>query len=358
MKIKNLRIKIDGLDRRIVSLLNERADLILEIGKLKKKLKLGAFAPDREQEVYYNVLKNNKGPLTKAALKAIYREIMSSCISLEENIAIAYLGPKATFTHLASIKKFGWGVEYVPCKSITDVFLEVEKDRCSYGVVPVENSFEGVITHTLDMFVDSDLKVCSEIVLEVSHNLLANCAMDKIKRIYSKAEVFSQCRLWLEDNLPKIDLIEVSSTAKAAEIVSKEKVAACIASSIAAKEYGLRILAKAIEDSPHNMTRFLVIGKIESMSTKRDKTSIMFSIKDRIGALHDMLVPFKKYRINLTKIESRPSKKRPWDYYFFVDLLGHVKNVQVKKALDELEENCKFLKVLGSYPKDVDYNGG
>ncbi len=200
------------------------------------------------------------------------------------------------------------------------------------------------------MFIDSDLKICNQIILDVSHNLLANCPRNKIKRVYSNPQVFGQCRLWLERNLPGVENIEVSSTTRAAQIAAKEKNSACIASLLAAKVYKLNILTRDIEDSPHNITRFMVIGKADVPATGNDRTSIMFSIKDKVGALVDMLTPFKKYNINLTKIESRPSKKRAWDYYFYIDLQGHISSMPVKKALDELERKCKFLKILGSYP--------
>ncbi len=350
MEIKKIRGTIDVLDKKIVKLLNKRAQKILEIGRLKNKMKKSIYVPAREKEIFSKIALNNCGPIKNRSLEAIYREIMSASLSLEKPLLIAYLGPKATFSHLASLKKFGASVGYLACNSIADVFSEVEKDNADYGVVPIENSIEGAISHTLDMLVDSDLKICSQITLDVSHNLLARGAKKDIKYIYSNPQVFGQCRLWLESNLPKTDLVEVSSTTRAAQIAAKEKNSACIASILAAKEYKLKIIAKDIEDSPHNITRFLVIGKSESDPTGNDKTSVVFSIKDRVGALHDMLVPFKKYKINLTKIESRPSKKKAWDYFFFVDLIGHAQDGKIKKALAELEEKCKFLKVLGSYP--------
>jgi chorismate mutase/prephenate dehydratase len=275
---------------------------------------------------------------------------MSSNIQTQQELRIAYLGPAATFSHQAAIKKFASSTKYIPCESIKDVFLEVERETANFGVVPIENSIEGAINYTLDMFVDSDLKICSQILLNISHNLLSKFPKESINKIYSNPQVFGQCRSWLENNLSKAELIDVTSTTKAAQIASKEKGSASIGSLLAAKEYGLKIIAKAIEDNPHNITRFLVIGKTSAAPTKNDKTSIMFSIKDSIGALHDMLVPFKKYKINLTKIESRPSKKKTWDYYFFVDLKGHINDPKINKALKELEDKCKFLKVLGSYP--------
>ncbi len=350
MPLKKIRKNIDAIDQEIVTLLNRRADRILEIGRLKAKTNQSVYAPAREREVLRRIAQANRGPLDNNALKAIYREIMSASLSLEKPVVIAFMGPQASFSHLAAMKKFGASVNYLACGSIGDVFLEVEKDSADYGVIPIENSIEGAVSHTLDMLVDSDLKICAQLLCDISHNLLANAPMDKIRRVYSHPQVFGQCRLWLETHVPKVDLVEVSSTTRAAQIASKEKNAACIASLLAAKEYGLGIVARDVEDSPHNITRFLVIGKYEADPTGHDKTSIMFSIKDRVGALHDMLLPFRKYKINMTKIESRPSKRRAWDYFFFVDFIGHVKTPKIKKALEELEEKCKFLKVLGSYP--------
>ena len=331
-------------------MLNQRARLSLQIGRLKAKSKKSVYSPDREKVVYERIEKQNKGPISDETLKAVYREIMSGSLALEKPLKITYMGPPASFSNIAALKKFGSSVKYVPVNSITEVFAEVEHERADYGVVPIENSIEGAVNYTLDMFMESDLKICSEISLEISHNLLAKCKMNRIKKVYSNPQVFGQCRMWLESNLPRGELIEVSSTTKAAEIAVKEKYSAAIASLLAAECYGLNVAARSIEDSAHNVTRFLVIGKVESNPTGKDKTSIMFSLKDRIGALHDMLVPFKKYKINMTKIESRPSKKKPWEYYFFIDMIGHYQDKSVKKALGELRNVCTHVKVLGSYP--------
>lgn len=322
----------------------------LQIGRLKAKSNKSAYSPDREKVVYERIERQNKGPIADETLKAVYREIMSGSLALEKSLKIAYMGPPASFSNIAALKKFGSSVRYVPVNSITEVFAEVEHDRADYGVVPIENSIEGAVNYTLDMFMESDLKICSEISLEISHNLLAKCRMDRIKKVYSNPQVFGQCRMWLESNLPRVELIEVSSTTKAAEIAVKEKYSAAIASLLAAECYGLEIVARSIEDSARNVTRFLVIGKIESNPTGKDKTSIMFSLKDRIGALHDMLAPFKKHKINMTKIESRPSKKKPWEYYFFIDMIGHYQDKNVKKAMGELRNVCAHVKILGSYP--------
>lgn len=351
MNLKNLRKAIDSIDGRILKLLNKRAKVILEVAKIKGRTKSSIYVPDREKNVYENLVSKNKGPLSNDSLKAIFREVMSSALQLEQPLKIAYLGPEFTFTHIAGLKKFGSSVNYASCPTITDVYAEVEKGRCDYGVVPIENSIEGAVNHTLDMFIDSDLKICSEVYLEISHNLLSSQSdRAKIKRIYSNPQVFGQCRIWLESNLPKVQLIEVSSTARAAEIASSQKACACIASELAAKKYKLKTLYKSIEDSLHNVTRFLVIGKADIRPTGEDKTSLMFSVKDKAGALHDMLTPFKKNGINLTKIESRPSKVRPWEYYFFVDLEGHSQEAKVQRAMAELKKVCSYMKILGSYP--------
>jgi len=350
MNLKTLRKKVDSIDKKIIQLLNSRANTAKTIAKTKLKAGKSIYSPDRELEVLKRINVLNKGPLASVGLQSIYREIMSSSLSMCKPLRVAYLGPEASFSNLAALKRFGSQLKYVPCASITDVFEGVERGNADYGVVPIENSIEGAVSYTLDMFVDSDLKICSQIILDIAHNLLANCAKDKIKRVYSNPQVFGQCRIWLQENLPGVEKIEVSSTTRAAQIAAKEKNSACIASLLAGKVYKLRARACGIEDSPHNITRFLVIGKTDVAATKYDKTSILFSIKDRVGALHDMLLPFKKYQINLTKIESRPSKKKAWDYYFYLDLEGHRDSPKVKKALSELETKCKFLKILGSYP--------
>lgn len=350
MNLKALRKQIDRIDSAILKLLNERTRIALKIKKIKIKRGLEPYTPDRERTLLSRLINQNKGIIKKESILAIFREIMSAALAVEKPLRIAYLGPPATFTHLAALKKFGVSVEYIPQNNISDIFSEIEKSLCDYGVVPIENSIEGAVNHTLDMFVDSDLKICSEVLLTISHNLLSNNPLSKIKRVYSNPQVFGQCRRWLKDNLSGAEFVEVSSTTKAAELASKEKYAASIASIIASEAYGLKVVAERIEDYADNVTRFLVIGNTIANPTGNDKTSIMFSIRDRVGALYDMLAPFKKNRINLTKIESRPSKRKAWEYYFFIDFIGHISDGNVKKALDELTKNCTLLKILGSYP--------
>lgn len=303
-----------------------------------------------EVEIYDRLSKKNKeGLLPDNVLKAIYREIMSVSLSCED-VKIAYLGPDATFTHQAALEKFGASCEFISKKSISEVFDEVESGKANHGVVPIENSSEGIVTHTLDMFIDSELKICSEIILKISQNLLSNTHFEDIKRVYYHPQSFAQARVWLENNLPDVEYIEVSSTAEAARRAAQENLSAAIASELAANIYNLNIVIKGIEAGKENYTRFLVIGREISAPTGNDKTSILFSIKDRVGALHDMLIPFAKHRINLTKIESRPSRKQAWEYIFFIDLQGHAKDENVQKALSELGGQCLHLKLLGSYP--------
>ena len=355
MSLGKIRKKIDSIDKKILDALNERAQASREIGKLKEKEGQGVYAPHREKEILSRLKKLNRGPLTHEAIDAIYREVMSFSISLEKKVKIAYLGPPVTYTHQAAQKKFGSSVEYAPCASISDVFADVERERCDYGVVPVENSTEGAVNHTLDMFIESELKIYAEVFLPIHHYLMSNGASVKqLVQVYSNPQVFGQCRLWLESHLRNAELVGATSTAEAAQIAANdnnEAGLACIASKIASEMYGLKILASSIEDNPNNTTRFLVISRHEAKPTRSDKTSILFEIKDKAGALHDILTPFKKSRINLTKIESRPSKKKVWSYYFFVDFEGHHEEARVQKALATLRVHCTFLKVLGSYPK-------
>ncbi|MFH0947386.1 MAG: prephenate dehydratase [Elusimicrobiota bacterium] len=351
MMIKKIRSKIDEVDEGILKLLNERVKLAIEIGKIKSKKKEDIFVPVREKEIVANLKKLNKGPITDEDLSDIFREILNISRSIQKKLKISYFGPAATFTHLAAIKIFGRNVEYIPGESIKDVFAEVERGLADYGVVPIENSTEGVVNHTLDMFVDSDLKITSEIFLEILHCLLSGeTLIQKIKKVYSHPQAIAQTRNWIEKNLKDAKIIEVASTSEAARIAKKEKGSAAISSVVASEIYGLNILAENIEDYKNNFTRFLVIGKKSPAASSSDKTSIMFSVKDRVGVLHDTLVPFKKYGLNLTKIESRPTRKKAWEYIFFVDFIGHIDSKNVKKALAELEKSCSLLKVLGSYP--------
>ncbi|MGA1842998.1 MAG: prephenate dehydratase [bacterium] len=351
MDLEELRKRIDAIDQGILRLLNDRAEVVKEVARVKRETNKEYHDPTREEEILQRLQRQNPGNFPSMAIRPVFREIISACLSLEAPIRIAYLGPEATFTHMAVMKKFGSSAGLIPAKSVEAVFSEVERGRATYGVVPVENSSEGVVSHTLDMFVSSDLKICAEVMLEVHHNLLSRgTGLDEIEKVYSHPQAVAQSRAWLRDNLPNRQVIEVSSTARAAEMACQDATAAAIASELAANIYDLNIVRSRIEDMVHNYTRFLVIGKKPSTRTGRDKTSVIFSIKDRVGALYHMLKPFAKKGINLTKIESRPTKKQPWEYIFFVDLVGHEDDEKVRGALADLKDQCIFLKVLGSYP--------
>ena len=350
MNIPEHRKAIDQLDAKIVKLLNERTQHVLEIGAIKFKAGEEIYAPHRELAVLQRVCRLNKGPITNDAIRAIYREVMSSALSLQKTMRIAYLGPEATFTHQAAIRRFGSSLRYGPQKTITDVFAEVSKNRADYGVVPIENSTEGVVTHTLDMFVDSDLKIVSQIVLRVQHCLLTNARKAQIKKLFAHPQALAQCRAWVQNNLPRAEIIETSSNARSAELASTEDDTAAIAGLLAAEKYGLRVVEYDIQDNAANATRFLVLGRQCSPPTGRDRTSLMISLVDKVGALHRALAAFRRHRLNMTKIESRPSKRKAWEYFFFIDCDGHVSDHRVAKAIAELEQQCSFVKVLGSYP--------
>ncbi len=351
--LKALRTEIDRIDDEILRLLNQRSTHVIEIGKLKRQTDADAnlHTPAREAEIFARLTATNPGPFPNEGIRAVYREIMSASLSLEAPQKVAYLGPRATFTHLASRQKFGDSAQYVPMNTIKDVFSEVERGRANFGVVPIENSTEGVVSHTLDLFVDSPLVIYGEVLLEVSHHLLSKSGEKaQIKKVYSHPHAIAQCRNWLENNLPNVPVSEVPSTARAAEICADDPSGAAIASELAAQLYGLKVVQSRIEDNINNFTRFVVLSKTAPQKTGKDKTSLMISVKDRSGALYDLLRPFASAGINMTKIESRPSRRKAWEYIFFVDVEGHVEEDRVKKALDEERSRCLFMKVLGSYP--------
>jgi chorismate mutase/prephenate dehydratase len=292
----------------------------------------------------------NEGPLPDKCLRAVYRELMSASLALEKSLVISYLGPEDTFSHLAAQSKFGQSVEYAGRDTIEEVFKDVAGRMCDYGVVPVETSSGGAVTDTMDLFMHYDTKICAEVYLAINHCLAAKGSLGEIRRVYSKPQALAQCKRWLATNLPQAELIGATSTAKACAIAAEEAGSAAVASAAAAAGQGLSVLAEGIQDRHPNVTRFFVLSDHIAKPTGRDKTSIMFSIKDKVGALHDMLMPTKRHGINMTRIESRPSRTRAWDYYFFVDLVGHCEDEPVKEALEELDDQCRMLVVLGSYP--------
>lgn len=350
MHILEHRKAIDKLDAQIVRLLNERTRHVLAIGDIKLKAGEEIYVPARERAVLQRICKSNAGPMTDEQLRAVYREIMSSALALEKTLTITYLGPEATFTHQAAIRRFGSSLRYAAQKTIADVFTEVSKHRADYGVVPVENSTEGVVTHTLDMFVESDLKIVSQIVLRIQQCLMSNSPRAQIRKLYAHPQSLAQCRAWVQNNLPRVEIVETSSNARSAELAAKEKGTAALAGLLAAEKYKLRVLEQDIQDNAANATRFLVLGRQCSPPTGNDRTSLMVSMSDKVGALHHALAAFRRYRINLTKIESRPSKRKAWEYFFFIDCDGHVLDRKVARAITLLEQECSYVKVLGSYP--------
>lgn len=351
MTLDDLRNQIDALDDQLVDLLNQRIEAAIEIGRLKQACDQEIYVPSREKAVLDRVMGKNKGPITNESICAIYREIMSAALALEHDLKVAYLGPPATFTHQAARARFGASVGYEACATISDVFAAVQKRNADYGVVPIENSIEGAVTHTLDEFTTTPLKICAEIFLSVAHHVMAKGPLDKICRIYSHPQVFGQCRQWLHQHMPGVDLVEVSSTARAAEMATKEADSAAVASDLAAELYGLNIVHRDIQDLGGNTTRFLVVGKRYGEPSGNDKTSLYFGVKHQAGALCSALDVLRGHGLNMTKIESRPSKSRQWEYFFFVDVEGHVADPKVKQALDELQTHCAVLSVLGSYPR-------
>jgi chorismate mutase/prephenate dehydratase len=358
VNIPEHRQAIDRLDAQIVRLLNERTQHVLAIGGMKLKAGEEIYAPHRERAVFERISKLNSGPMTEDQLRAIYREIMSSALALEKTMTIAYLGPEATFTHQAAIQKFGSSLRYASQKTITDVFAEVSKARADYGVVPVENTTEGVVTHTLDMFVDSELKIVAQIVLPIQYCLAGRGKGGDIQRLYAHPQALAQCRSWVQKNLPRAEIFETSSNARSAELVAHPAVknprlrgkAAAITGVLAAGKYGLDLLEQDIQDNAANATRFLVLGRQCSPPTGDDRTSLLISVADKSGALHEAIAAFRRYKINMTKIESRPSKRKAWEYFFFIDCDGHLEDRKVVKAIQDLGRHCNFVKILGSYP--------
>jgi len=353
MTLEEIRQRIDALDTELLRLLSERADLVHEVGVLKKKEGLSIYAPEREEAVFQRLLKSNTGRLPEKSIRAIYREIMSAALALEEDLKIAYLGPPGTWTHQAALSKFGHSVQYLPQASFADVFDEVARRRASYGVVPIENSTEGAVNHTLDLFADSNLKICAQLFLRIDNCLLAKIPRDQITTLYSHPQVFGQCRAWIHTHFPKAQLIDCASTTKAAELAATMPHAGALGGTLAAEMHGLQVLEHSIQDSATNTTRFLVLSENICPPTGNDRTSIMFAVKNEPGSLYHALEPFHSLHLNLAKIESRPSKKKDWEYFFFVDLLGHGDDETVKRGLEELSTFCSFLKVLGSYPNTV-----
>ena len=356
MNLGPIRKKIDKIDTELVELINSRLELAAKIGKIKRKEGQEIFVPEREDAVMRKVAASNKGPIKNVALRAIYREIMSAAIALEKPLLVAYLGPEASNTHAAAVKKFGASVDYRPMATIEDIFTAVEKGEADNAVIPIENSTEGSVREALDSFVESDLKIVGQIYLEISHALIAHSPLEKIQKVYSKDQALAQCRHWLQRHLPHAQLMDTSSTTRAVLIAKEDPSAAAVASESAAEHHGVPVLVRNIQDKADNTTRFFVLGRKPAgpVGGGKDMTSFLISLGDEAaahsGSLLQMLMPFGERGINLSKIESRPSKKRPWDYFFFIDVTGHYDDPAMRAAVGVLTKFCPIVKWLGSYP--------
>ncbi len=352
MDLEALRKKIDAVDLEIIERLNARVRLADEVGQAKLKQGAQTYVPSREEKVFERLLAANPGPLTPAALKSIYREIISASIALQKELRVAYLGPEAAYTHQAALKNFGSSLKFQPCATIPDVFAAVERGEADHGVVPVENSTEGAVFHSLDMLTETELKIVAQVYLPIEHCLISREPMEKIRLVYSRDQGLGQCRDWLRRNLPKAQVEAVESTSAAVLRAKDAPGAAAIASRLAAELYGVPVVASGIQDMADNVTRFFVLGRHVSppLSQGRDKTSLVFSLHDKPGALLQALEPFSSRGVNLSKIESRPSRQKAWHYYFFIDCIGHWEDAAIQEAVTALKRDCPFVKWLGSYP--------
>jgi chorismate mutase/prephenate dehydratase len=356
MDLDSLRKQIDAHDIQLVDVINKRLALAAEIGRIKRDSGGAIYVPEREDAVFRKVTSQNKGPIKDDALRAIYREIMSAAIALEKALLVAYLGPEASNTHAAAIKKFGASVDYHAMATIGDIFTAVEKGEADVAVIPIENSTEGSVREALDSFVESDLKIVGQLYMEISHALISQSPLDKIKRVYSKDQALAQCRHWLQRHLPHAQIIDAPSTSRAAQIAKDDPEAAAVAGELAAAFYGVPVVTRNIQDKADNTTRFFVLARKPSgpVGAGNDMTSYLVSLGEESashsGALLKMLMPLAERGINLSKIESRPSKKRPWEYNFFLDVSGHFDDPAMKEALTDLRKFCPIVKWLGSYP--------
>lgn len=347
-----IRKEIDSIDTKILDLLTTRIACAKEIGKMKSEKGEAIYVPSREKQVFENLMEKNGGRIEESALKAIYREIISASISAEKKLMVSYLGPKSTFTQQAAMKNFGSSVDYRAMHSIPDVFASVSDSEADYGVIPIENSTEGAVFHSMDMLAESSLFIVGQIYMPIEHCLISRGKLEEIRKVCSKDQAIGQCREWLRRHIPNVEIEYVESTALAVQMAVDNPEIAAVGSSIAADEYRLPILERGIQDKKNNQTRFLVIGKKSTPKTQgvKYKTSLVISVNDRPGALYDVLLPFNRMNINLTRIESRPSRKKAWDYYFFIDFEGHWDDENVQAAAAELKRVLPMIKWLGSYP--------
>lgn len=351
MSLEDLRRKIDATDTEILELLNRRARLALDVGEQKRQTNAPMYAPARETQVFERLAKANGGPLPAPAIRAIYREIISASLALEQPLKVAYWGPPGSHSDTAARQQFGGSAERLPVGSIAEVFDHVEKGIAHYGVVPAENSTEGVVPYTLDLFTGCDARICSELFLNITHHLLSRCkSLAEVRRVHVSPQPLAQCRQWLSAHLPGVTFVDVSTTSQAAQACLSDLEGAAVAGQSAADLYDLPILCPRIEDNPRNRTRFWVIGFTEPDRSTRNKTSLLISVEHRPGGLVSALGIFDRHGINLTAIQSRPTKQEPWEYLFFVDAEGYVTDPPMAEAVAALNRECHFVRVLGSYP--------
>lgn len=351
-KLESLRDEIDGIDSQIVSLLNSRVQAAVAIGKIKNELGMDPYDPAREEQVFNKLEDLNSGPLSKDSLQIIYREVISASIALEKKMVIGYLGPEATYTHQAAVSNFGSTLDYRALPDIPEVFQAVEQGECDYGVVPIENSTEGAVNRSLDLLVETELTIIAQVYLKVEHSLFSNFPLNQIEEVRSKDQALAQCGEWLRRNLPKARLVPHTSTAEAVRSLSSDDRSAAIAGKLAGRIYQVPLQAEGIQDRKNNVTRFLVVARksLPKRGNVNYRTSLVLSLPDQIGALQNALKPFPERGLNLCKIESRPSRLKTWDYYFFIDFIGHREDEKVMEVMAELEKLCPLVKVLGSYP--------
>lgn len=350
-KLKPLREQIDSIDAQILDLLNRRARVAQEVGHVKAESNAPVFRPEREAQVLRSVAERNPGPLNALDVQTIFRDIMSACRALEKRVTVAYLGPEGTFSEQAVYRQFGHAVEGMPCTSIDEVFRAVEAGTADFGVAPVENSSEGAINRTLDLLLQTTLSISGEVSIPVHHSMMTKTGtMDGVTRIFAHSQALAQCQAWLNQHYPHIERQAVASNAEAARIASEDGTVAAIAGEIAGEKYNLAIVNAHIQDDPHNRTRFAVIGRLHTTPSGKDQTSLVLAVPNKAGALYDLLAPLSRHGVSMTRFESRPARIGTWEYYFYVDVEGHVHEEKVKNALAELKQDAAFFKVLGSYP--------
>ncbi len=355
-KLLGIRDQIDEVDQKIQALINQRAKCAQQVAEIK--IKAGEtehfYRPEREAQVLMKIKERNDGPLADDDMARLFREIMSCCLALEKPVKVAFLGPAGTYNHVATCKHFGSFIEQSPVNNIEEIFRTVDTGQAHFGVAPIENSTEGVISHTLDLLINSTLKICGEVDLRIQHNLISNeTELKNITKVYSHQQSLAQCRLWLDANLPGTEHYAVRSNAEAVRIAKKEKASAAIAGEMAAEIYQVPVVCQQIEDEPDNTTRFIVIGKNMIPPSGNDRTSLLVTTSNKAGALHDLLKPLAERNIGMSKIESRPSRQGVWEYVFFIDIEGHKDDDNVARALAEIEHESAMIRILGSYPKAV-----